>query len=76
MRGPRGRRTLGRRAARARGRRAARAHGRHARGARQARGAQPAGRPGRGLGVQANGLCTWCTQPVLTLFDSVFFLSH
>ena len=24
----------------------------------------------------ANGLCTWCTQPVLTLFDSLFFLSH
>ena len=44
--GARGRQTLGRRAAGARGRRARAAGGRHN------RGAWPAGRPGRGLGVQ------------------------
>ena len=48
-----GRRTLGRRAVGARGR--------QSRGARQARGTRPAGRPGRGLGVQ---LGQWAVHSV------------
>ena len=55
------------------------------RGAAGARGSRRVGRnkgaqgawQGRGLGaLLANGLCTWCTQPVLAQFDSVLFLSQ
>ena len=48
---------------------------------RRARGACSRGARHAGLGVAwaccwASELCTWCTQPVLTRFDSVLFLSQ
>ena len=46
------------------------------RGVRGPQGARH-GRWARGLGVLLGcGLCTWCTQPFLTRFDSVLFLSR
>ena len=54
-------RCMGARQADTRCRRAARARGREAHGALQARRARPAGRPGRGLGVQ---LGQWAVHSV------------
>ena len=59
----------------ARGVRGARgARDRRARGARAIGGTQ--GRGAAWACCWASGLCTWCTQPVLTRFDLVLFLSH
>ena len=68
-----GRLTLGRGAA---GGRHGHVAGRHAGHGRRAVHGRLGGLGAAWVCSWANGLCTWCTQPVLTLFDSVFFLSH
>ena len=64
------------RRARAAGARHGRAVGRHAGRGRRVGHGRLGGLGGAWACSWANGLCTWCTQPILTLFDSVFFLSH
>ena len=64
------------RRARPAGARHRRAVGRHAGRSRRTRHGRLGGLSAAWACGWANGLCTWCTQPVLTLFDLVFFLSR